>query len=119
MDQEQQPPFGSFHDNGRHKGMPPVPLNFNLILTHHLIDIQVYTVTVKDTTTERKTAEKLLGHMREVIDFLVNVWGVTVIAVTTDASGESRKARRLLQLALPYLVTPDCYAHQVILLFVV
>lgn len=51
--------------------------------------------------------------MRDVIKFLVNEWGVTVVAFTTDALGESRKARRLLQLEQPYLVTPDCYAHQV------
>lgn len=70
-------------------------------------------MTVKDTTTERKTAEHLLSQMLEVLQLLRTEWGVTVIAFTTDASGESRKARRLLQAQQPSLVTPDCYAHQV------
>ena len=41
-------------------------------------------------------------------------WLVTVIALTSDASGESRKARNLLIKAFPALVAPDCYAHQVL-----
>ena len=40
-------------------------------------------------------------------------WGVKIVAVCTDASGESRKARKLLKAKLPHLVTPDCYVHQV------
>ncbi|KAJ3497528.1 hypothetical protein NLJ89_g10338 [Agrocybe chaxingu] len=74
---------------------------------------QIFTVQVNDTTTERKTAEKLLDQMLEVLDKLDKEWKVRVIAFTTDASGESRKARRLLRERRPDLVTPDCYAHQV------
>jgi hypothetical protein len=51
--------------------------------------------------------------MLEVIEEIETVWGITVIAFTTDASGESRKARRMLSEAKPHIVTPDCYAHQV------
>lgn len=51
--------------------------------------------------------------MLEVIKILEHDWGVTVIGFTTDASGEARKARRLLQKRIPRLVTPDCWAHQV------
>ena len=62
---------------------------------------------------ERKTAENLLKLMHEVIDVVEKEWGIEIIAFTTDASGESRKARRLLSQEKPHIVTPDCYAHQV------
>jgi len=54
--------------------------------------MQVYTVTVKHTTAERKTAEKLLAQMLEVLELLTTEWGVEVIAFTTDALGEYHKA---------------------------
>jgi hypothetical protein len=66
---------------------------------------------------EKKTAENLLVMMTEVLDILKCDWGVIPIAFTTDASGESRKARRLLRAMQDDLITPDCYAHQVIILF--
>ena len=57
--------------------------------------------------------EKLLKLLEEVITEAETVWRVKVVAVCTDASGESRKARKLLKAKFPRLVTPDCYAHQV------
>lgn len=51
--------------------------------------------------------------MRKVLAYLVGTWKVKVIAVTSDASGESRKARTLLVKEMLQLVAPDCYAHQV------
>ncbi|KAJ7938633.1 hypothetical protein B0H13DRAFT_1460255, partial [Mycena leptocephala] len=86
--------------------------------SHHLIAFmfaargKVYTVRVHDASLERKTAEILLKLMLEVIETLKKDWGVELIAFTTDASGESRKARRLLRELMPHLITPDCYAHQ-------
>lgn len=32
---------------------------------------------------------------------------------TADASGESRKARKMLLARFPYFVCPDCFANQV------
>lgn len=87
--------------------------------SHHLIAFmfvargKVYTVRVHDASRERKTAENLLKLMLEVIETLKKEWGVELIAFTTDASGESRKARCLLRELMPHLITPDCYAHQV------
>ncbi|KAF9037773.1 ribonuclease H-like domain-containing protein [Panaeolus papilionaceus] len=86
---------------------------------HHLVAFmattatKVYTVKVYDTTIERKTAENLLVQMREVLKTLERDWEVKATAFTSDASGESRKARRLLREERPDLVTPDCYAHQI------
>jgi hypothetical protein len=62
---------------------------------------------------ERKTAVNLHKQIIEVMKNLKETWDVSVIAVTTDASGESRKARRMLNMDFPELATPDCYAHQV------
>ena len=68
---------------------------------------------VHDSSGESKTAEKLLSLLESVIQNAEAEWQVRVVAVCTDASGESRKARKLLRKKFPHLVTPDCYAHQV------
>ncbi|EIW73832.1 hypothetical protein CONPUDRAFT_21809, partial [Coniophora puteana RWD-64-598 SS2] len=86
--------------------------------SHHLIAFmvtvnnQVHTVQVDDVSAERKTADNLLDRLQKVIDTLNNEWKSPVIAVVTDASGESRKARRLLGERHPELMVLDCYAHQ-------
>jgi hypothetical protein len=51
--------------------------------------------------------------MVEVIAELEDSWGVTVVAFTSDASGESLKARKMIKEKFPRIVVPDCYAHQV------
>ena len=59
-------------------------------------------------------AENLLKWMLEVKRIAEEEWSVVVVAFTTDASGESRKARKLLVTRhFPHLLGPDCYAHQV------
>jgi hypothetical protein len=62
---------------------------------------------------ERKTAENLVKLLEEVIATVETDWGAFVVAVVTDASGESRKARRTLGQKYSSLVVLDCYAHQV------
>ncbi|KAH7921716.1 hypothetical protein BV22DRAFT_1018795 [Leucogyrophana mollusca] len=89
------------------------------INNHHLIafmvmaDRKVYTVRVHDASMERKTAENLLYLLEDVLKTVEQEWGGVIVAVVTDASGESRKARRLLGEKHPSLVVLDCYAHQV------
>ncbi|KAF8164061.1 ribonuclease H-like domain-containing protein [Pholiota molesta] len=73
---------------------------------------EVHTVKVFDTSSERKTAEALFGEIQQVRDLLRDEWKVTVVAMTSDAAGESKKARRLLVEADPSLIAPDCWAHQ-------
>lgn len=51
--------------------------------------------------------------MVEVIQLVEQDWHIKVIAFSSDASGESRKARQLLLQLYPNLVVPDCFAHQV------
>ncbi|KAF5319230.1 hypothetical protein D9619_008286 [Psilocybe cf. subviscida] len=73
----------------------------------------MFTVKVFDTTIDRKTAENLLELIETVMEMLKNKWGSEVTSVTSDASGESAKAHRLLKEKYPELVLPDCAAHQI------
>ena len=68
---------------------------------------------VHNASNERKTADNLLKLRVEVFEHLQLEWKVTVGAFTTDASGESCKARNMLLARFPHLVCPDCFAHQV------
>ena len=74
---------------------------------------KVYTVKVDDTSEERKTAEKLIAHLEAAMKEVEEKWGATVVAIVTDASGECRKARRILGAKYPWLIVLDCYSHQV------
>lgn len=40
-------------------------------------------------------------------------WKCKVVAVVTDASGETRKARQDFGKEFPHIIMLDCYAHQV------
>ncbi|KIM66584.1 hypothetical protein SCLCIDRAFT_110226, partial [Scleroderma citrinum Foug A] len=74
---------------------------------HHLVAFMVttvHTVRVVDVSAERKTAE----HLKELVKDVIK---------DTDASGESRAAQKRLVQEFPWLVAPDCYAHQVCTLF--
>jgi hypothetical protein len=62
---------------------------------------------------ERKTAENLLQVLEEVVHTVEEEWGATVVAVVTDASGESWKACCLFARKYPRIMVLDCYAHQV------
>jgi hypothetical protein len=55
----------------------------------------------------------LLKELETVFTLLRNDWGAVVIALVTDASGESRKARQLFGEKYPWIIVLDCYAHQV------
>ena len=81
--------------------------------SHCLIDCQLYTVRVVDTSSDRKTAEELHKHLKSVREDLEKNWGVIVVAASSDAAGESRKGRVLMHQEDPSLVVPDCYSHQV------
>lgn len=86
----------------------------HLIAFMIVADTEVHTIKVVDASAERKDATTLLGHVKDVLQLLaMPEWNVDVVAFTSDASGESRKARLMLRQELPHLVVPDCYAHQI------
>lgn len=90
-------------------------VNFHHFLAFMLTTAKrdVHTVRVYDTSTERKTAAELLKKILEVKEHVETIWKIILVAVTSDASGESSRARRDLVKAFPSLLGPDCYAHQI------
>lgn len=62
---------------------------------------------------ERKTADKFLALLEEVVKEIEEKWGSIVVAVVTDASGECRKARWEFVKKYPWVIVLDCFAHQV------
>ena len=70
-----------------------------------------------DVSAERRTADHLKEMVKDVIKDVQEEWGLEIVAITSDASGESRAARKRLVQEFPWLVAPDCYAHQVSGLF--
>ncbi|OCH84209.1 hypothetical protein OBBRIDRAFT_741963 [Obba rivulosa] len=70
-------------------------------------------LNVFDISAAVKNAEKLLAIVIGEIKYIQEELGTTVVAWCTDASGESRKMRRLLREKIPWIVTLDCWAHQV------
>ena len=75
--------------------------------------LQAHVTRVHDISSERKTAENLLGLIREEMTLLSDDYHLQVIGVCTDASGESRAARLRLLKEMPWLLVADCWAHQV------
>jgi hypothetical protein len=76
-------------------------------------------VKVHDASSERKTAERLLPLLEEVIQIVREDWGAIVVAVVTDASGECRKARRILGRKYQDIMVLDCYGHQVCIVCII
>ena len=75
--------------------------------------IKVHTVHVYDTSNEGKTAKKLLDKINKGKQLIKPVWQISLVTITSDASGESAKARWMACQSYPELLTPDCYSHQV------
>lgn len=73
----------------------------------------VHTVGVYDTSTECKTAVELLNKNLKVKEHVEMVWKIILVAITSDASGESSKAQPDLVKGCPSLLAPDCYRHQI------
>ena len=80
---------------------------------------QLHLTHVYDTSAERKTAENLLGLMLKEKAYIESELGQRLIGWVSDASGESRAARKQLQNRFPQLLVVDCYAHQVGLILAV
>ncbi|RXW11735.1 hypothetical protein EST38_g14120 [Candolleomyces aberdarensis] len=73
---------------------------------------KAHTVDVVDINTEKKTAVDFLKLLENAVAKVEAEWGVKVIAIVTDASRESAKARREYAKLHPEVIVLDCYAHQ-------
>ena len=74
--------------------------------------MQVFTIKNIDVTPHRKTGEATFEHMKLVVLEQESMHKLAIFAVTSDAAGESRKARKLLVLWRPSIVSVDCFSHQ-------
>ena len=68
---------------------------------------------VHDASYEGKTVENLLQLIHKVKANLEAEWKVIVVTITSDCSGEAKKAHCVSVIKDPRLVGPDCYGHQV------
>jgi hypothetical protein len=70
-------------------------------------------VSLEDNSTDRKTSDNLLRMMQEKLLHAQSYYGVKIVGVASDSSGESKKARKDLAALRPDLIVVPCYAHQV------
>ncbi|KAL3130235.1 hypothetical protein ABBQ38_008532 [Trebouxia sp. C0009 RCD-2024] len=63
-------------------------------------------------TSSPKTGGKTFEHVKEEIESIESQHKVPVTAVVSDAAGEAAKARHLLILWRPDILTLDCFSHQ-------
>ncbi|XP_006460996.1 hypothetical protein AGABI2DRAFT_70302, partial [Agaricus bisporus var. bisporus H97] len=86
---------------------------------HHLIalmirvDGKLYIIKVHDASSECKTAVNFVKLLKEVHKEVEEHWKCKVVAVVTDASGETRKAQQDFGKEFPHIIMLDCYAHQI------
>jgi hypothetical protein len=55
----------------------------------------------------------MADYFEEVIDRVEKKYNCTVIYFTTDSDGGAKKGRLILQERRPWLLVPQCFAHQV------
>lgn len=72
----------------------------------------MHTLKTLNITSSPKTGNKTHELVKQEIMNIESVNKVPVIAVVSDAAGEAAKARRLLILWRPDILTLDCYSHQ-------
>ena len=87
--------------------------NHHLLASMVAVNGKVHPIQVDDVSGDRKTVENLVQHLERAIEELTMKWEITLVAIVTDASGECRKAKKILRLKYPSLIILDCYAHQV------
>ncbi|KAG1741755.1 uncharacterized protein EDB91DRAFT_1081567 [Suillus paluster] len=66
-----------------------------------------------DVSSDWKTADHLKILILDVIKEVEGKWKATIVAITSDALGESRAARKRIVAEFLWFVAPDCFAHQI------
>ena len=77
-----------------------------------MCDMQIFTYKTIDMTISEKSGENCYELVKQQIEKTESKYKVRIIAVVSDAGGDAEKARRLLQLCRPDLLTMDCFSHQ-------
>ncbi|KAJ3519444.1 hypothetical protein NMY22_g13201 [Coprinellus aureogranulatus] len=88
-------------------------LKTSLVASMVNVEYTLYLLGCADISAEAKTAENLLAIVVKEITYILTTLKVVLVAWCTDASGESKKMRRVLRMKYPWLVTIDCWAHQI------
>ena len=94
-------------------GMVSLGFSYQIVGCYYLIIIQVCITHVHNTSSECKTADKLLALIKEEKTYIEDKLNLKLIGWVLDASGESRAACIRLQEQFPQLIVADCYVHQV------
>ncbi|GLB45662.1 hypothetical protein LshimejAT787_2500540 [Lyophyllum shimeji] len=72
-----------------------------------------YLLNIADISAVHKTAKNLLDLVLAEIKYATESLKIIVVAWCTDAGGESAKMRRLLNVRMPWIITLDCWCHQI------
>ncbi|CDO68373.1 hypothetical protein BN946_scf184815.g20 [Trametes cinnabarina] len=71
-----------------------------------------------DVSAVAKTAQNLFQLIVEEVQYCIEHLSVTLVAYCTDAAGDTKAMRDRLCQRFPWLITIDCWAHQINLLVV-
>ncbi|KAF5368688.1 hypothetical protein D9615_010307 [Tricholomella constricta] len=85
----------------------------SLIASTMNVEYKPYLLNVADISALHKTAENLLENILQEIKYATEILKIIVVAWCTDASAESAKMRRLLKARMPWIITLDCWCHQI------
>ncbi|KAF8989433.1 hypothetical protein BDQ17DRAFT_1470270, partial [Cyathus striatus] len=83
------------------------------------VEYQPYLIGTTNVSAQAKTAENLLEIVKADIKYCVDVLGINLIGWCTDSSGESSKMRRLLRSTNNWMIVVECWAHQVLLFYII
>ncbi|KAG5640226.1 hypothetical protein DXG03_009768, partial [Asterophora parasitica] len=72
-----------------------------------------YLLNIADISAVHKTAENLLKIVLDEIKYVTEVLQVIIVAWCTDASSKSLKMQWLLWVQMPWIITLDCWCHQI------
>ena len=70
-------------------------------------------VALLNTTSENKDGESMADSFEQHIDAADEAFGCIAIAYLTDCDGGSEKGRRILVKRRPWMLSLECWAHQV------
>ncbi|EJD36610.1 hypothetical protein AURDEDRAFT_21737, partial [Auricularia subglabra TFB-10046 SS5] len=77
------------------------------------VEYTPWLINTTDISRQAKDAENLFKLVLDEIKYATEVLKLTVVGWCTDASGESRKMRRLLVAKFKWMIVADCWAHQI------
>ncbi|KAF5386718.1 hypothetical protein D9615_002122 [Tricholomella constricta] len=84
-----------------------------LIASTMNMEYKPYLLNVANISAFHKTVENLLEIVLQEIKYATEILKIIVVAWCTDTSGKSAKMRHQLKLKMPWIITLDCWCHQI------